>query len=119
MNIFTNDWEFWLDENISPIIAKWLMDEINIKCISFHFLKLNTTSDIEVYNLARSKAKVVIVSKDSDFPEIVAWKGTPPKLIFLRFGNCSNKQFYDKLKSEIYHAMEELIYGDLDIFEIK
>ena len=46
-------------------------------------------------------------------------EGTPPKLIFLWFGNCSNKQFYDKLKSEIYHAMEELIYGDLDIFEIK
>ncbi|PWS30050.1 DUF5615 family PIN-like protein [Pedobacter paludis] len=118
MNTFTNDWEFWLDENISPIIAKWLMEEINIKCISFHFLKLNKTSDIEVYNLARSKEKVIVISKDSDFPELVAWKGTPPKVIFLKFGNCSNKKFYEKLKSKIYDAMEELIYGDLDIFEI-
>ena len=118
MNTFTNDWEFWLDENISPIIAKWLMDEINIKCISFHFLNLNKTQDIDVYNLARSKGKVIIISKDLDFRELLSWKGTPPKLIFLKFGNSSNKQIYQKLKSKIYDAMEELIYRDLDIFEI-
>lgn len=119
MNTFTNDWEFWLDENISPIIAKWLMEEINIKCISFHFLKLNKTSYIEIYNLARSKEKVIIISKDSDFQGLVAWRGIPPKLIFLDFGNSSNKVFYEKLKNKIYDAIQQLIYGDLDIFEIK
>lgn len=119
MNTFTNDWEFWLDENISPIIAKWLMNEINIKCISFHFLKLNNTLDIEIYNLARSKDKVIIISKDIDFRELVAWKGIPPKIIFLEFGNCSNQLLYEKLKTKIYDAIQQLIYGDLDIFEIK
>lgn len=95
------------------------MDEINIKCISFHFLKLNKTADLEIYNLARSKEKVIIISKDLDFRELVSWKGTPPKLIFLEFGNCSNQLLYEKLKTKIYDAIQQLIYGDLDIFEIK
>jgi len=95
------------------------MDEINIKCISFHFLKLNKTSDIEVYNLARSKSKVVIISKDLDFRELVSWKGVPPKLVFLEICNCSNKLLYKRIKDKIYDALDKLIYGDLDIFEIK
>jgi len=73
---------------------------------------------IEIYNLAREKEHVIIISKDLDFREFVSWKGIPPKLIFLTFGNCSNKQLYERLKSKIYDVMDELIYGDLDIFEI-
>ena len=119
MNTFTNDCEFWLDENISPIIAKWLMDEINYKCISFYFLNLNKTSDIEVYNLARKKKKVIIISKDLDFRELGSWKGIPPKLIFLEFGNCSNKVLWFKLRAKIFDAIDQLIFGDLDIFDIK
>lgn len=119
MNTLTNDWEFWLDENILPIISKWLMNEINIKCTSFHTLKLNNTSDIDIYKTARDKKKVIIITKDSDFHGIVSWKGIPPKLIFLKLGNCSNKVLYEKLKAEIYDAIEQLIYRDLDIFEIK
>ncbi|SDC26720.1 DUF5615 family PIN-like protein [Pedobacter soli] len=119
MTTFTNNWEFWLDENISPIISKWLTDEINIKCNSFHFLKLNKTPDLEIYHLARHQEKVIIISKDEDYRELVAWKGPPPKLISIQFGNCSNKIFWEKLKAKIYDAIDKLIYGDLDIFDIK
>jgi predicted nuclease of predicted toxin-antitoxin system len=119
MTTFTNNWEFWLDENISPIISKWLMDEIKIKCSSFHFLSLNQTSDIDIYHLARNKGNVIIISKDEDYRELVAWKGPPPKLISIQFGNCSNKTFWKNLKAEIYDAIDKLIYGDLDIFDLK
>jgi len=119
MTTFTNNWEFWLDENISPIISKWLMDEINIRCCSFHLLKLSQTPDLEIYQLAKNKEEVIIISKDEDYRELVAWKGTPPKLISIQFGNCSNKIFWEKLKAKIYDAINKLIYGDLDIFDIK
>lgn len=94
------------------------MDEIKIKCISFHFLKLANTSDLEIYHLAQNRSKVIIISKDIDFRELVAWKGTPPKLIFLASGNCSNKVLYQKSRAKIFDAIHQLIYGDLDIFEI-
>lgn len=118
MNTATNDWEFWLDENISPIISKWLMDEISIKCTSFHLLQYNQTPDLTVYHLASQKKKIIIILKDSDFRELVAWKGTPPKLISLEFGNCSSKELWFKLKAKIYDAIDQLIFGDLDIFDI-
>ncbi|WP_316849364.1 DUF5615 family PIN-like protein [Pedobacter agri] len=118
MNTFTSDWEFWLDEHISPIIAKWLMAEIHIKCVSFYLLEYIQTPDFKIYQLARQKGNVIIISKDNHFKGHVEWNGTPPKLIFLKIGNCSNKQFFEKLKTKIYDAIEQLIYGDLDIFEI-
>lgn len=118
MNTFTNNWEFWLDEHISLIVAKWLMDEINIKCLSFHILKFSNTPDGEIYKIARGKEKVIIITKDIDFRELIAWKGTPPKLIFLKFSNCSNHEMFQRIKIKIYDAIQELIFGDLDIFEI-
>lgn len=95
------------------------MDEINIRCCSFHLLKLSQTPDLEIYQLAKNKEEVIIISKDEDYRELVAWKGTPPKLISIQFGNCSNKIFWEKLKAKIYDAINKLIYGDLDIFDIK
>jgi len=82
----------------------------------FHFIssKLSKTPDLEIYNLARTKERVIIISKDIDYRELVAWQGVPPK-----FGNCSNKVLWGKLKAEIYDAINKLIYGDLDIFDIK
>ncbi|MFD2286914.1 hypothetical protein GJU39_09200 [Pedobacter petrophilus] len=119
MITYLNDWEFWLDENISPIIAKWLMDEVKIKSVSFHTLKLNATPDELIYSIARKKDHIIIISKDIDFRELIAWKGTPPKLIAIEFGNSSNKIFWERLKSKIHEAISQLIYGDLDIFDIK
>lgn len=77
MSTFTSNWEFWLDENILPVIAKWLMDEIKIKCVSFHILGLNNTSDIEIYNIGRKKVNVVIISKDNDFLDLYHGRELP------------------------------------------
>lgn len=95
------------------------MDEIRIKCISFHNMKLNKAQDLEVYELARVKTKVIIISKDFDFRELISWRGSPPKLIAIKLRNCSNKILWQHLKHQIYDALDNLIYGDLDIFDIK
>jgi predicted nuclease of predicted toxin-antitoxin system len=52
---------------------------------------LNKTPDREIYDLAYNKEKVIIISKDVDFRELVAWQGAPPKVIAIEFENCSNK----------------------------
>jgi predicted nuclease of predicted toxin-antitoxin system len=43
----------------------------------------------------------------------------PPKVIAIEFENCSNKILWKKLNAKIYDAIDKLIYGDLDIFDIK
>jgi predicted nuclease of predicted toxin-antitoxin system len=42
-----------------------------------------------------------IVTFDSDFIDLATLKGTPPKIVWLRFGNSSNLKIANKLLSNI------------------
>ncbi len=48
---------------------------------------LDEASDIDVWNFAEAKG-YTIVTKDSDFNDLAIFKGTPPKIIWLKIGNC-------------------------------
>ena len=51
---------------------------------------LNRDSDEAVWTYARDHG-YGIVSKDSDFPERALLEGPPPKVIWIRLGNCSTQ----------------------------
>ncbi|WP_316829720.1 DUF5615 family PIN-like protein [Pedobacter aquatilis] len=102
-------WEIWTDTNISPIIAKWLTEYTNFKTKSSYSLNLHGVDDMTIFKMAQIKKNVIIISKDLDFKELIDWFGAPPKLILIRFGNCSNKQFWLKLKPKIKPAIEILL----------
>jgi predicted nuclease of predicted toxin-antitoxin system len=79
------NWEFWLDVNLSPIIAKWLQEKTNFVFKSSYVLKLGGLDDLEIYRRAKLNPKpVVLISKDSDLPPIINQLVAPPKLINLR-----------------------------------
>jgi predicted nuclease of predicted toxin-antitoxin system len=40
----------------------------------------------------------VLVSKDTDFNDLVTLRGFPPKLIWLQIGNCTTQQIEDLLR---------------------
>ena len=65
------DFEIWLDTHISPVIAKWLKEDFGYNCKSSFVLKLYGLDDIEIYQKAKAAGYVIIISKDSDLPEIV------------------------------------------------
>jgi predicted nuclease of predicted toxin-antitoxin system len=48
-------------------------------------------SDLAVWERARQDG-YCLVSKDSDFNELLAAKGFPPKVIWIRLGNCTTSQ---------------------------
>ncbi len=85
-----DDFELWLDQNFSPIIAKWLKEETGWKAKSTFILGLNNQSDEIIFNTARQRGNVIILSKDADFAELINRKGSPPKLVNIRIGNCKN-----------------------------
>ena len=93
------DYEIWLDNHISPIIAKWLKDDLNIEVKSSYVLKLYELTDLEIYEKARKYGNVILVSKDSDLPEIISVNGSPPKLIYLKAGNCNNSILFSFKKN--------------------
>lgn len=50
--------------------------------------------DADVWEYARANA-YTLISKDSDFQQRSVLYGSPPKLIWLRIGNCTRQQIVD------------------------
>lgn len=114
-----SDWEIWTDMHISPIIAKWLNENMGLRTKSSYILNLNGLDDLDIYKMAKAYGKVIILTKDSDFPVIVNRLGTPPKIISLNIGNCSNRQMWLYLRQNIEKAIDTLITEDIPIIELE
>jgi len=81
------DWEIWLDHNLSPILAHWIAEETNIIVKSSYSLQSQLFSDYELYQKAKQNGSVILITKDSDLPELITQFGSPPKAIYLKIGN--------------------------------
>lgn len=78
------------DENLSPKLVAALAD-VFPNGAHVDRLGLGGASDQAVWEYARQH-DYTLISKDSDFHEMSLLRGFPPKVIWLRRGNCSNKQ---------------------------
>lgn len=78
----------WLDAHLPPSLAPWLVESFAADAISFERLGFRSEPDEAVFAAARA-AQAVIMTKDADFPRLLAAKGAPPAIIWLTFGNSS------------------------------
>jgi len=78
-----------LDENLSPRLASSLQD-LYPGAAHVADCGLGASSDDDIWRFAKENG-YVIVSKDSDFFDRSALYGGPPKVVWLRVGNCSTK----------------------------
>ncbi len=79
-----------LDNNLSPKLITRLA---SLYPDSSHvaLLGLDSASDVAVWQHAQQHG-YCLVTKDSDFNELLAAKGFPPKVIWIRLGNCSTAE---------------------------
>lgn len=93
------------DQNLSPQLVVNLAD---LFPKSTHVWKesLDRAQDNEIWEYA-NKNDYLIVSKDSDFSEISFIRGFPPKVIWIRRGNCSTKDIEELFRRE-YNQIEKL-----------
>jgi predicted nuclease of predicted toxin-antitoxin system len=75
------------DENLSPKLPH-LLATLFAGSVHVRECGLKGASDEAVYRFARTNGHA-IVSKDSDFYQRILLHGQPPKLIWLRIGNCT------------------------------
>ena len=75
------------DENLPPRLAR-LFDDLYPGSTHLRECDLRGASDSEVWLYAKEKS-FTIVSKDSDFWQRSLLLGSPPKIIWLRIGNCT------------------------------
>ncbi len=77
------------DENLSrhlvPLLRDLYPDSVHVCDIG-----LERADDRDLWNYA-VKAGVTIVTKDGDLHQLSFLYGHPPKIIWLRIGNCSTK----------------------------
>jgi predicted nuclease of predicted toxin-antitoxin system len=75
------------DENVSPKLVARLAAEFP-ESVHVSRVGLDQADDETVWAFARKNA-FSIVTKDADFQEISLRLGMPPKVVWLRRGNCS------------------------------
>ena len=80
-----------LDENLSPQLVESLRDLYPFS-EHVHDLNLGGASDSEVWDYAKLKG-FAIVSKDSDFAARSVLESDPPKIVWVRLGNCSRRMW--------------------------
>ncbi|MEK7263913.1 MAG: DUF5615 family PIN-like protein [Bacteroidota bacterium] len=87
-----------LDVNISHRLAANVQD-IFPEIIHVREKNFQRADDREIWNYARENG-YTIVSKDSDFHELSLLFGVPPKVIWIRRGNCSTQELEDILRTQ-------------------
>lgn len=74
-------------------------------------LGLRDAKDVEILEAARV-ANAVILTKDSDFVDLVCRLGTPPQILWLTCGNVTNRNLRQLLTITFPDALERLRQGE-------
>ncbi|MBI5435891.1 MAG: DUF5615 family PIN-like protein [Nitrosomonadales bacterium] len=83
--------KFWIDAQLPLLLAEWLSAQFNVEAFSLRTLGLRDAADAAIFQAAQQQG-IVIISKDSDFVEMVSRYGPPPQLIWVTCGNVTNRQ---------------------------
>ena len=79
----------WLDNQLPPALAPWIRSTLAIDCVPVRDLHLHRASDLAIFKAARD-AQAIVMTKDSDFVELLEQLGAPPQVILVTSGNTSN-----------------------------
>jgi len=91
--------KIWIDAHLSPAIAVWMAGELNPDTWSSQRLGLLAASDIEIFERAREQ-NAVILTKDSDFVDLVNRGGPPPRVVWLSCGSTTNLRLREILATQ-------------------
>ena len=100
---------FWIDAQLPPQFAFWLKETFNVEAQSLKELGLRDAEDQVIFNAARNQG-TVIITKDSDFIELVTRNGTPPQILWVTCGNVTNrnlKRIFENAFPEALRLLQE------------
>ena len=87
------------DENLSPNLVIRLAD-LFPACLHVREVGLQASDDQVVWDYAKSH-DLIIVSKDGDMHQRSFLFGAPPKVVWVRLGNCSTTEIENLLRRHI------------------
>lgn len=101
---------FIVDTQLPISLCKYLRNKGHDTIHTFDCPNQEYTEDKEISEIAKNENRIII-TKDSDFHDAYLVKGAPPRILLLRFGNCSNRELisiFDKHfdKANSYFEMQ-------------
>jgi predicted nuclease of predicted toxin-antitoxin system len=90
-----------LDENLSPRLIAAISD-LYLGSKHIEDFGLLSASDDKVWSFPLEH-QFTIVTKDSDFSEFSVLRGCPPKVVWLRIGNCTSGSVELVLRNNAEH----------------
>ena len=101
--------KIWIDAQLPPTLAIWLRETFQVEAFSLRDLGLRDAKDVEIFEAARAEGdEVVIMTKDSDFVDLVCRLGIPPQILWLTCGNVTNRNLKRLLMGTFVQALAEL-----------
>lgn len=85
-----------LDHNLSHKLCAKLSD-LYPESEHTRFLSYHRAADSEVWFYGRTHG-FIVVTKDEDVAELAVLRGAPPKVVWLRMGNCSTREVEQVLR---------------------
>lgn len=104
------------DQNISPKILKKLPSEFS-ECNQVRFVGLEDAPDLEIFEFAKTN-EFSVVTFDSDFVDLNALHGTPPKIIYLNTGNLTTQSVSELILNNLLTIQHYLNSKTDDILEL-
>ncbi|MGA9377376.1 MAG: DUF5615 family PIN-like protein [Phormidium sp.] len=101
----------WIDAQLPPSIAVWLSATFGVNAIAIKDLGLRDSQDTEIFAAART-ANAVIITKDSDFVDLVTRLGIPPQILWVTCGNVTNRNLRQILIQTFPNALRLLQEGE-------
>jgi predicted nuclease of predicted toxin-antitoxin system len=101
----------WLDAQLPPSVAAWITATFGIESHAVRDLGLRDAKDQPIFQAARA-AGAVVMTKDSDFVEMLQRLGPPPKVLWVTCGNTSNARLREILSLELPAAVARLEGGE-------
>lgn len=105
------------DHNLSPRLIKMLAD-IYPDSNHVYPLALDQAEDREIWEHAR-RGGFLVVTKDADFSDLCMLLGSPPKVIWIRRGNCQTSTIAAMLRqhyTDIEALHSDAVSGVLTLF---
>ena len=106
----------WIDAQLPPALAGWMVAECGVNAIPIRALGLRDADDPSIFAAAKS-AGAVVLTKDSDFIQLLERFGPPPQVVWLTCGNTSNV-FLRALLADAWSDVDALLRAGEALVEI-
>src|SRR3972149_4485613 len=103
--------KIWVDAQLSPALATWLSATFQLEATAVRDVGLRNAEDEDIFAAARAAA-VVVLTKDTDFANLLDRHGPPPHILSVPCGNPSNAFLKKILKQDFPEVLRMLEAGE-------